>query len=70
MQIKTRMNYLTIITGLIPNNTNEVFEIDLANWGIVFNEQYPQIKIKKCGSYFLETNNQNIKIFNDGRFDI
>ena len=50
----------------LPPNTNEVFEIDLADWGIVFNEQYPQIKIKKCRNYFIETTNQNIKIFNQG----
>ncbi|MDG1718229.1 MAG: two-component regulator propeller domain-containing protein [Flavobacteriales bacterium] len=49
-----------------PSYPSEVSEIIVNSWGILFNNQYPYVKVRNSNEYYLEIGNVNISIYQNG----
>ena len=49
-----------------PSYPSEVSEIIVNSWGILFNNQYPYVKVRNSNEYYLEIGNINISIYQNG----
>ncbi|MBT7726630.1 MAG: hypothetical protein HN702_04470 [Flavobacteriales bacterium] len=49
-----------------PSYPSEVSEIIVTSWGILFNNQYPYVKVRNSNEYYLEIGNVNISIYQNG----
>ena len=49
-----------------PSYPSEVSEIIVNSWGILFNNQYPYVKVRNSNDYYLEIVNVNISIYQNG----
>tara|TARA_B100001094_G_scaffold51043_1_gene46653 strand:+ start:135 stop:2288 length:2154 start_codon:yes stop_codon:yes gene_type:complete len=49
-----------------PSYPSEVSEIIVNSWGILFNNQYPSVKVRNSNEYYLEIGNVNISIYQNG----
>ena len=48
-----------------PSQDNEVSEIIVTSWGILFNNQYPYVKVRNSNGYYLEIGN-TISVYQNG----
>lgn len=49
-----------------PSHPSEVSEIIVTFWGILFNNQYPYVKVKNSNGYYLEVGSDFISIYQNG----